>query len=269
MLSYLFSLGFSLAIAEVPINSATPEQLASIDGIDMDTASKIIAFRQQRGQIANLESLRAINLSEVTLDRIRKNVVVDYRFSNDPVTGGKKYSSVKEVLAEFRNEPDVRQVQSMAMLYSKTNPELVEGWLQSVKRAYALPKLNLQYEKQLDSSTRFDYVPTESGTSFEEDYAQVADDDKVVVKLEWRLDKLVMSSEQIRVINESQKTVKLREKLLDEVTRLYFDRRRLQVEGLLQPATSIQDRIEHELRLQEMTANLDALTGGQFSVAIQ
>ena len=94
-------------------------------------------------------------------------------------------------------------------------------------------------------------------------------DDKVVVKVEWRLDKLVMSSEQIRIINESQKTVKLREKLLDEVTRLYFDRRRLQVDQLLKPPRSIEDQIENELRLQEMTANLDALTGGAFSASVK
>ena len=77
-----------------------------------------------------------------------------------------------------------------------------------------------------------------------------------------------MSSEQIRVLNESQKAVKIREKLMDEVTRLYFDRRRLQVEGLLNPPSSLNDEIEHVLRLQEFTANLDALTGGAFSASI-
>ena len=102
----------------------------------------------------------------------------------------------------------------------------------------------------------------------QEDYIQLGNDDKVVVRLEWRLDKLVMSSEQIRVINETGKANKMREKVLDEVTRLYFDRRRLQVENLLDPPSSLSDRIEMELRLQEMTANLDALTGGQFSASI-
>ena len=87
------------------------------------------------------------------------------------------------------------------------------------------------------------------------------------MKLEWRLDKLVMSSEQIRVINETGKANKMREKVLDEVTRLYFDRRRLQVDNLLNPPSSLTDQIEMELRLQEMTANLDALTGGEFSAS--
>jgi hypothetical protein len=145
----------------------------------------------------------------------------------------------------------------------------MEKWLSASKRAYALPKVNLQYEKQLDEATRYDYVAgVDGGLESQEDYIQLGNDDKVVVRLEWRLDKLVMSSEQIRVINETGKANKMREKVLDEVTRLYFDRRRLQVDNLLDPPSSLSDRIEMELRLQEMTANLDALTGGQFSASI-
>jgi hypothetical protein len=171
-------------------------------------------------------------------------------------------------MAEFSDEPDIRAVQAMAMQYSKTNPELMEQWLNASKRAYALPKVNFQYEKQLDMATRYDYVAGADGAmDAQEDYVQLGNDDKVVVKLEWRLDKLVMSSEQIRVINETGKANKMREKVLDEVTRLYFDRRRVQVENLLNPPSSLNDRIEMELRLQEMTANLDALTGGQFSAS--
>ena len=92
----------------------------------------------------------------------------------------------------------------MAMVYSKSNL-VVESWLNAVKRAYLLPKLNVQYEKELDNATRFDYTSDEAGVPEAiKDYLQSENDDKVVVKVEWRLDKLVMSSEQIRIINESQ-----------------------------------------------------------------
>jgi hypothetical protein len=77
-----------------------------------------------------------------------------------------------------------------------------------------------------------------------------------------------MSSERIRVINEAQDIVKLRDKVLDEVTRLYFDRRRLQVDLLLNPPSDMKKLIDDELRLQELTANIDALTGGQFSASL-
>ena len=77
-----------------------------------------------------------------------------------------------------------------------------------------------------------------------------------------------MSSERIRVINEAQDIVKLRDKVLEDVTRLYFDRRRLQVEQLLSPAGDLRSQLKNELRLQELTANIDALTGGRFSASL-
>ena len=254
------------AFAAIPINSASVEDLEQIANVDRSAAERIVAYRTERGQINNIESLRILHLSETTLGALREETEIDLslqiRKPSDAV-----YLSVEEVLAQYSNEPDVRQVQAMVMSYSRTNPDLVKSWLGAARRAYALPKVNLQYEKELDQSTRYDYVVADGETdpTRELDYAQAEDDDKVVVKLEWRLDKLVMSSEQIRVINEAQDVVKMREKLLDECTRLYFDRRRLQVELQLNPPNSLREQIESELRLQEMTANLDALTGGQFS----
>lgn len=259
-----------LAWAQIPINEATKEQLAEIEGISVGQAEQIVALRTRLGRIENLESLRAIDISEESLDRLRQEVVVLLPLAQVGRPQAKSYSSANEVLSEFDNEPTIKEVQSMAMFYSKTNPERIEGWLSSVRKAYALPKVNVQYEKNLDGSVRYDYVADDAGSaSAMRDYEQISNDDKIVVKLEWRLDKLVMSSEQIRVLNESQKAVKVREQVMDEVTRLYFDRRRVQVEGLLNPPSSINDQIEYVLRLQEMTANLDALTGGAFSSSVR
>jgi hypothetical protein len=88
------------------------------------------------------------------------------------------------------------------------------------------------------------------------------------VTLKWRLDDLVMSSERIRVISEAQDVVKLRDKVLRQVTQIFFDRRRLQVELLLSPGGDLRSQVEDEIRLMELTAELDALTGGQFSRAV-
>ena len=259
----------SLVFAQVDLNQATVADFDAIPNIDQTMAVAIVDYRNQKGQLSSVESLRVLNLPESSLDSLRDETMVSLTVSK---RSGGQYSSVDQVLSQFDGEPDIRAVQAMAMRYSKTNPELMEQWLNSSKRAYALPKVNLQYEKKLDASTRFDYVENiddPNNPSAQADYYQVGNDDKVVVKLEWRLDKLVMSSEQIRVINESGKANKLRENILDEVTRLYFDRRRLQVESLLEPPSSLQDQIELALRLQEMTANLDALTGGEFTANSQ
>lgn len=265
MFGMICSLLVSTGWAEIDLNTATVEEFAAISTIDLSAAESIVSYRNQHAGIPNVESLRVLNLSNSALDSLRAESVVTLQISTKR---NKTYTSVDEVMTEFSGEPDIRSVQAMSMRYSKTNPELMEKWLSASQRAYALPKVNLQYEKQLDEGTRYDYVAGADGTAEPQtDYVQIGNDDKVVVKLEWRLDKLVMSSEQIRVINETGKANKMREKVLDEVTRLYFDRRRLQVDNLLNPPSSLQDQIEMELRLQEMTANLDALTGGEFSAS--
>jgi hypothetical protein len=50
-----------------------------------------------------------------------------------------------------------------------------------------------------------------------------------------------------------------------EVTTLYYVRRRLQIEQLLNPPTTTAARISAQLRLEELTGLLDAYTGGYFS----
>jgi len=250
----------------IRLNTANSQEFSGIDGVDAALASRIVGLREERGSLTSVEALRILNISPDTLDQIRKDVVIDLPIGSKK---GKSYTSVNQVLAEFGGEPEIRAVQAMAMGYTKTNPELVEGWLNASQKAYLLPKLNLQYEKEMDLSEDYEYTTGDDGSAESElDQVDASNDDKYVVKLEWRLDKLVMSSEKIRVINEAQDIVKLRDKVLDEVTRLYFDRRRLQVEMLLRPANDLQAKMKSELRLQELTANLDAYTGGAFSAAV-
>ena len=133
--------------------------------------------------------------------------------------------------------------------------------------------MTLSYDKDVDDYKTWNYLDLNgdgqiNNSEYQYNTARADDDDGIGVRLAWRLDKLVMSSERIRVINEAQDIVKLRDKVLDEVTRVYFDRRRLQVEQLLSPASGLRDQIKAELRLQELTASIDALTGGQFSSAL-
>ena len=77
-----------------------------------------------------------------------------------------------------------------------------------------------------------------------------------------------MDLETLEKANTKDVRAKLREKVLGEVTRLYFERRRLQVDVLLNPKVDLAGQVKDELRLRELTANLDAYTGGRFSAAV-
>ncbi len=59
--------------------------------------------------------------------------------------------------------------------------------------------------------------------------------------------------------------VQLRDDILGEVNRVFFERRRLKLELILEPPQGLKERLNKQLRLEELTAGLDALTGGYFS----
>ncbi|MDP2311345.1 MAG: hypothetical protein Q8P41_00455 [Pseudomonadota bacterium] len=175
------------------------------------------------------------------------------------------FRTVDEVLARFEKEPDVRQVQEMVLEYSKTDPRYVNEWMSASRNAAWLPEVTVGYD--YDNGYGYDYA-YDVDTEGQLDGSDVDNDHGVSLRAKWRFDRLVMSSDRIRVISETQDIVKLRDKVLEEVTRLYFDRRRLQVDVLLSGGGDLKTQIKNEMRLQELTAQIDAYTGGRFSAGV-
>ena len=143
----------------------------------------------------------------------------------------------------------------------------------TIPGAAALPQLRLTYQIRDDYENdvrldEFGNLPVSNDGTFIDVQTDADVGQNVIDVRHLDLDKIVMSSEQIRVINEAQDIVKLREKLLGEVTQLYFERRRLQVDVLLNPRSDLVGRVRDEIRLRELTANIDAYTGGRFSDAL-
>ncbi|MBM4392283.1 MAG: hypothetical protein FJ090_14275 [Deltaproteobacteria bacterium] len=205
-----------------------------------------------------------------------------------PVASAADFSSPEEVLASFKNEPSIGEVHAMALEYSKTDSRYVDAWLKASKAAAALPRIELAYGYKNGFDTDYGYyTPEEISDDVAEDGEVLTEDDAssqaygpfetaqavdidhaAIVKARWELNKLVMSSDQIRMISEAQDIVKLRDKVLEDVTRLYFERRRLQVDLLLNSGGEMKKRVSDQLRLAELTAQLDAFTGGRFSRAL-
>ena len=235
----------------LPLDRASSDQLASLDNVDKALADDIVALRSARGgHLTSVEELRG-------LDRMTPAALQSLRTSTGivlSVTGGngKTYDSVEQVLAEFANEPTVQQVQAWTNEYARTDPGMLKAWAANSQAFAALPRFQVEYYLKEDWDRDFSYQAV--GGDLETTPTGIDQG-------------LVMSSERIRVINESQDAVKLRDKLLTQITRLYFDRRRHQVEMLLNPRPTLNGQVEDQLRLLELTASMDALTGGAFSRA--
>ncbi len=257
------------AAAPVDLSTTTAEALAQAADIDGELAQAVVALRDERGSLASLEALRVLpGMDDAALGKLRHSTIVTLDL---PVKKQRRaWKSVDEVLGQFDDEPNIADVQQMAMRYSHTHRSQVESWLAASKNAPKLPEFQFRYYyyDRWNTGYNTEAIDKDPGCENVPDDADSDKDHVYQLTLKWRLDELMMSSERIRVISESQDVVKLRDKVLGEVTRIYFDRRRLQVDSLLAPSSGIKSQVEDQLRLMELTAELDAFTGGEFSRAL-
>ena len=89
------------------------------------------------------------------------------------------------------------------------------------------------------------------------------------VRATWDLNYLVFHPQEMAVAREAVRLTNLRDRVVDDVTRRFYERRRLMVENALSPVYDDMERMRRDLRQQELTADLDALTGGWFSIELK
>ncbi|MCG3176387.1 MAG: hypothetical protein MOGMAGMI_01336 [Candidatus Omnitrophica bacterium] len=168
-----------------------------------------------------------------------------------------------EVLGRYAHEPSVRQVQEQAVRYAEVHPEKIAAWRRAAARKAWLPSVTVGWDLGVDQTVdldrggtgdpdRFIIGPEESDTGWS-------------VNIGWDLGDLIWNDDQTSIDTRSKLMVELREDVLNEVTHVYFERRRLQVESALVPGRETGVRLERELKIQELTARLDAWTDGWFS----
>ena len=170
---------------------------------------------------------------------------------------------IKEVLNAFKDEPTIQEIQKKAIQYAEVQPEKISNWRKQAMLAAFMPSLSLDYDKNVygSGSTKTSTTPLQYGT------AMVGPRDWGM-SLSWDLSELVWNPDQTSIDSRSKLMVELREDILDEVTRLYFERRRLQTEFLISPPEEANERLDKVMRLEELTASIDALTGGYLSKAL-
>ena len=152
---------------------------------------------------------------------------------------------------DFSHEPGIGEVREVAIEYAEVSPEKIKGWRRRAGLKALLPEVSLDYDKTVNYDSGADryYVgPYDWGAS-----------------VKWDLGEIIWNDDQTSIDVRSKLMVQLRGDILDEVTNIYFERRRLQINTLSLSSPDTKEKTEQDLRIQELTADLDALTGGYFS----
>lgn len=168
---------------------------------------------------------------------------------------------VDRVLAKFDNEPTIREVQKAAIKYYKVDPDTINS-LRGRSRLKALvPGLTVGFTNSVSSFNNDidDIIFRARGIAIQE--RSTGDFIGVSASAAWKLDRLVFNVEELDVLS----LIGIQDGIQREVTALYYVRRRLQIQLLLNPPAALEGRISARLRLEELTGLLDAYTGGYFS----
>lgn len=182
--------------------------------------------------------------------------------------------NAQDVLAKFSHEPSIEATMGAAAAYAGIDSDRLESMYRRAGAANVLPK-NIYYELQYrDRDTdRPQYVYTWDGAADDNTlkstkFTDYDENQKYIqhkVHAQWDLSKVIFNSDQRGVVSVMNQAVKTRDKLLKDVSKAYFARRRAQIELELNPPTNVAEKLEADLKIQELTASLDAMTGGWFS----
>ena len=160
-----------------------------------------------------------------------------------------------------RGEPSVREVQQAAIGYAEVMPEKIQGWRKAAAVRSWIPKFTLSLDGDRDRTV------ASSSSNGKTTFSVGPEDGSVSLGLDftWDLANLIYNPDQTAIDVRSRLMVQLRQDVLEEVTRLYFERRRLLAEFEANPTQDPILQTERQLRAEALTAQLDALTGGIFS----
>jgi len=168
-------------------------------------------------------------------------------------------TDVDAVLASFDDEPPVELVQLWATGEAMADPARAARLVRDARARGALPLIRLRGRYKDSAGQSWDELNLLDSRDKDSDYT-------LDVWLEWDLADVASSVDLMRSVREGRELVELRQAILHQVTIAYFDRRRLLCEErLASPQEPLAEGLERRLRVQELNATLDALTGGRWS----
>jgi len=165
-------------------------------------------------------------------------------------------------------EPQVTAVHRAALGYLDLRRGRIERLQRGVRRRGWLPEVELRGAYGAGRASEVDYDQTftsgERRLFIDREFDRGRDYD-LFATLKWDLGDVLYHPEQIDVSKEARELIELRDDVLDEITQLYFERRRALIDAHRTAATTPLEAARLRLRAAELAAGLDAWTGGWWS----
>jgi len=169
--------------------------------------------------------------------------------------------NLKDLKIIFDNEPAFIELQRAAIEFGDVSPEKIKNWQNQSRLKTILPKVSFGCDQ--GTSTNYEIY-----TSATRDYVVSGPNDLsngMDVSVSWDLAGLIWSDDQTNIDVRSRLTTQLRNDILDDLRRAYYERKRLQFELMTNPPKDMKARFDKEMRIQELGQSIDDLTGNYLS----
>jgi len=176
------------------------------------------------------------------------------------------FIELNHINMQFKQEPTIRQTQQAAIQYANVSNQKIQSWQRQSRLQALLPSVSVGIDGGIGNNIQMDRGSTNDPDIFLKGPADR--DFGWDVDARWDLADLIWSSSQTSIDSREKLMIELREDILSEVTRLYFERRRLIVQTMSQTFASDSEYYQQLIQIDEITAHLDALTDGWFSLQL-
>jgi hypothetical protein len=167
---------------------------------------------------------------------------------------------LEQALARLPVGPTLAETQAAALARAGLDPDPSARWIRRARTAAALPIVSVQWDRRLDRGWTLDQAVGEADALKND----AGNQDVLRAKATWELDRLVFAPDELRAARAVLDMADARERLLVEVTQLYFERERILLERELAPPVDLESAIALRVRLRELEGVLSGLTGLEF-----
>jgi len=227
------------------------------------TASGVFLYRDERW-IELSFGLAAGKLNYLVLDN-KANIYIAGEKGIYKANPKNNSNSLPVVLLQeyLKSEPKVRDVQEAAIKYAEVSPDKIAQWRKGASRKALLPQVSIGLDR---NSTDLWHWEGGSTTRSDDDVLRRGKDNiDWDVSVSWDLSDLIWNDAQTNIDVRSKLMVELRDDILDQVNKLYFEHLRVKSELDNLAIEDRSKRFDKQLKLQELVASLDALTSGYYS----
>jgi len=174
-------------------------------------------------------------------------------------------ATIDRALARLDGEPSLAELQRAALRLADADPERAKNWMRAPNLAPILPRFKVTVDHDIERDENLDRYqdePDRWGADTDRDL-------ELQFSAQWELSELVFNPDEVRVYGALANRSLRRESLLTTLVGTYFERRKLQLAGMIDPAPELAEAFERRLRIDELTALIDALTGGLLSRTLE